>query len=196
MKSYLFVFILLFLFIGFFWPSWMLYRKTGINPYAIPTDDSVHGFAGIIFKAAILLVLFVVGAYVFFPEVYIYMIPINYIESYPAFFSGFLLMHAGLVIMLIAQHQMRLSWRIGIDEKSDTEFVSHGLFRFSRNPIFLGLLIMLAGLFFALPNAILLLVFGVSWAMIQVQVRLEEEFLMKKHGSKYEKYKSEVRRWF
>lgn len=58
---------------------------------------------------------------------------------------------AGCVV-LVAQAQMGNSWRIGVDPKL-TELVQRGLFRFSRNPIFLSLRITLLGLFLVTTGA-------------------------------------------
>ena len=49
------------------------------------------------------------------------------------------------------------SWRIGIDEKHQTALVKTGVFGFSRNPIFLGMMITLAGVFLVIPNVLTLL---------------------------------------
>ena len=61
-------------------------------------------------------------------------------------------MGLSLVIMLVAQAQMGLSWRIGIDEKNRTGLVTQGLFALSRNPIFLSLRITPTGTVFLLAQ--------------------------------------------
>jgi protein-S-isoprenylcysteine O-methyltransferase Ste14 len=86
------------------------------------------------------------------------------------------------------------SWRIGIDQQR-TSLVQSGVFRYSRNPIFLGMIVTLLGLFLTLPNAMTLLTFALGFALIQIQVRLEEDFLTKMHESKYADYCRKVRRW-
>lgn len=87
------------------------------------------------------------------------------------------------------------SWRIGIDEEKKTEFVQAGLFRFSRNPIFLGMIVTLIGVFFTIPNALTLLFLALGFILIQIQVRLEEEFLSKILNEEYTEYLRAVRRW-
>lgn len=87
------------------------------------------------------------------------------------------------------------SWRIGIDQGSETELVQTGLFRFSRNPIFLGIRINLLGFFLVLPNAITLVILVLGDVILQIQVRMEEEFLAQNHGESYEEYKKAVPRW-
>ncbi len=77
------------------------------------------------------------------------------------------------------------SWRIGIDSQSETALVRREVFRVSRNPIFLGMIITLAGLFLVLPIAVTLLMLILGFVLIQIQVRLEEEHLTHMHGEDY-----------
>jgi protein-S-isoprenylcysteine O-methyltransferase Ste14 len=73
--------------------------------------------------------------------------------------------------------------------------VRRGVFGLSRNPILLGMMLTLLGLFLVLPNAVTLLVLGLGVVLIQIQVRLEEEFLSNTHGAEYAQYRRGVRRW-
>ena len=86
---------------------------------------------------------------------------------------------------------MKNSWRIGIDTETKTELITAGLFQLSRNPIFFGSLI---GLFLTTPNALTGLFLILGYVLIQIQIRLEEEFLTDQHGQKYTEYKQKVRR--
>lgn len=61
-----------------------------------------------------------------------------------------------LIWVLIAQAQMGTSWRIGIDTENETMLITHGIFRLSRNSIFLGMRGNLLGMFFVLPNVLTL----------------------------------------
>lgn len=82
-----------------------------------------------------------------------------------------------LVWVLVAQTQMGESFRIGVDNAHATALIRHGWFGVSRNPIFLGLLVMLLGCVLVLPSAASLAVSVLGYASIQIQVRLEEEHL-------------------
>jgi protein-S-isoprenylcysteine O-methyltransferase Ste14 len=73
--------------------------------------------------------------------------------------------------------------------------VSTGLFGVSRNPIFLGMMGTLLGLLLVLPNALTLTIFALGFALMQIQVRLEEEFLRRSQEGEYEEYANRVRRW-
>ena len=90
--------------------------------------------------------------------------------------------------------QMSNSWRIGIDEQNKTDLITKGLFSISRNPIFLGMIICVAGLFLVIPNAISLCILVTTYIVIHIQIRLEEEFLKKQHGEQYISYQSKTRR--
>ena len=96
---------------------------------------------------------------------------------------------------MLAQAQMGGSWRIGIDMKHQTDLIQGGVFRLSRNPIFLGMILTLAGLFLVIPNALMLLILVLGFVLIQIQVRLEEEYLTSIHGDNYLDYRQRVRRW-
>jgi protein-S-isoprenylcysteine O-methyltransferase Ste14 len=51
------------------------------------------------------------------------------------------------------------------------------------------------GLFLVLPNAFTMLIVSLSTISINTQIRLEEEFLLREFGDKYDQYKTKVRRW-
>lgn len=67
-----------------------------------------------------------------------------------------------LAWMVVAQAQMGESWLIGIDEEWRTPLVRQRVFGFSRNPIFLGMMLTLLWLFLVVPNAVTLLVLDAS----------------------------------
>ena len=90
---------------------------------------------------------------------------------------------------------LKNSWRIGIDTDTKTELITSGLFAFSRNPIFFGMILSLVGLFLTTPNALTVLFLTLGYVLIQIQIRLEEEFLTKEHGQDYMNYKQKVRRF-
>jgi protein-S-isoprenylcysteine O-methyltransferase Ste14 len=108
---------------------------------------------------------------------------------------GVILLSASLVWTVLAQAQMGESWRIGIDTAHKTPLVHAGVFRISRNPIFLGMIVTLFGLFLVIPNALTSLVFVLGVVVINIQVRLEEEYLKTTHGDEYVSYTQRVRRW-
>jgi len=69
------------------------------------------------------------------------------------------------------------------------------LLKISRNPIFLGMRVMLLGLFLIVPNVVTFAILITGELLIQTQVRLEEDFLSRIHGQAYLAYQKQVRRW-
>ena len=74
--------------------------------------------------------------------------------------------------------------------------VTGGVYRFSRNPMYLGLLLALAGLGLHLSNAVTLLFLPVFVAyMNRFQIEPEERILLAKFGPPFAQYMATVRRW-
>lgn len=90
---------------------------------------------------------------------------------------------------------MGASWRIGIDAQRSTELVQHGFFSVSRKPIFLAMRVNLLGLFLVFPAGSTLALLVAGEILMQVQVRLEEQHLLRLNGPAYATYCSRVRRW-
>ena len=174
----------------------MVWKKTGINPVVFKSSDNAHDFIGKLFKALFALIVAVVFAYSFSAKAYYYSVPINFLEHDWLRWVGVGLLLLSLIWTALAQSQMGESWRIGIDHEHRTALVRTGVFSISRNPIFLGMMLTLLGLFLVIPNALTLLAFVMGVVLIQIQVRLEEEFLTKSHGADYLNYTHNVRRWF
>jgi protein-S-isoprenylcysteine O-methyltransferase Ste14 len=107
---------------------------------------------------------------------------------------GWLLFLGGLVITHVAQAQMGASWRIGIDDRP-TQLVTGGLFALSRNPIFSGMFLTLAGIVLIAPAAWVLIGGAVALVLVSLQVRLEERHLVAIHGCAYLSYAARVGRF-
>ena len=195
LKYFLVIYIIINFGLTFFLPTYRVWKKTGIVPITFGKEDNAHDYIGKIFKTfmAFIFVLSIINA--FFQEKIMYLLPIWYLETPIVQILGYVLLCISLIWVSIAQYQMSDSWRIGIDEKNKTALVSSGIFSLSRNPIFLGMLLTLLGLFFVIPNIISFTIFVVSFVTIQIQVRLEEDFLRKIHGSIYKEYCNATRRW-
>lgn len=188
------LFFILFFLTAFFGKSFIVSKKIGKNPNVLPEDDSAYGLIGRYFKLTLLFLFIYTVVFFFFPYSILQNCSINFLENNTIKYFGMSLMILSLIWVLIAQFQMENSWRIGIDEELKTELITTGLFKYSRNPIFLGMLMSLTGLFMTLPTFISLSFFIISNILIQIQIRLEEEFLLKQHGTYYLEYKKKVRR--
>lgn len=189
------LYLLVFFGAAFLWRSVLVWKRTGINPYTLGNNDTAHDFIGVLFRLTLLASALIAILYAFLPVAYPFLAPLAWLQQPMLAIVGSLLLLAALVWVLVAQAQMGQSWRIGIDDTNKTDLVQTGLFRLSRNPIFLGMRVMLLGFFLVLPNAATLAVWLLGDALMQIQVRLEEEHLIRLHGDLYRRYCSAVRRW-
>lgn len=79
---------------------------------------------------------------------------------------------------------------------ASSSVVSSGVYRYSRNPMYLGFLLALAGWAVYLSNAGAVILLGVFVAyMNQYQIKSEERALLAKFGASFMQYQSRVRRW-
>ncbi len=108
---------------------------------------------------------------------------------------GLLVMLEGAVVAALAQFMMGREWRIGVPDREPSQLVERGLFRFSRNPVFLGMTSMFLGAVLIAPNALTLTSFSLAIFAMSIQIRLEETHLSSKLGSAYDAYRVRVRRW-
>jgi len=108
--------------------------------------------------------------------------------------AGWLGLLAGTATTLAAQRQMGASWRIGIDDRP-TMLVTGGIFRFSRNPIFLGLGVFLAGVACLAPAWWSIAGVLAALAAIRLQVIWEERHLLRLHGQPYQDYAARTGRF-
>jgi protein-S-isoprenylcysteine O-methyltransferase Ste14 len=195
LKYILPAYLLIYFFMAFFWRSYKVWKTTGINPFVLGSTDSAHDFIGRMFKVVFALIVAAVIIYSSSSTAYEYLMPFTWMQHQVFKVVGLVMLAASLVWTLLAQSQMGKSWRIGIDAKHRTELVRQGVFRFSRNPIFLGMIATITGLFLIIPNALTLVSLALGTVLIQIQVRLEEEYLRTVHGEPYIGYCRNVRRW-
>ena len=192
---YLFIFLIIYFLLVFVLRSFLLWKKTKVNPLTFSKGDDAHGYNGKVFGIISFIELAVVTIYAFIPSLYKFLLPFWYLENESLAFLGWALLIFSLLFVWFAQSNMRDSWRIGIDEENKTELVTKGFFAISRNPIFLGIMIANVGLFLVLPNAFTLLIIALSTVSINTQIRLEEEYLSREFGEQYTTYFVNVNRW-
>lgn len=180
--------------VAFVAKSIIVAKRIGKNPLVLPKDDTAHGLIGFYFKLTLIFMFAYVLLFSFLPILYDIFLPIRQLETLTIKFVGLGFLVFALIWTIIAQGHMKNSWRIGIDTETKTDLITTGLFKFSRNPIFFGMILSLVGLFLVTPNALTGLFLILGYVLIQIQIRLEEDFLIKEHGQDYLKYKNNVRR--
>ncbi len=194
-RYFLPIYLIVYFLVAFVWRSYIVWKRTGINPVVFKGSDDAHDFVGRVFKLLFAVVVLVVLVYSVFPNAYKFLMPISWLEKSWIRFTGSILLVASLGWTIVAQLEMGESWRIGVDSEHRTKLVRTGVFRISRNPIFLGIIVTLLGLLLVIPNGISLMTFVLGVVLINIQVRLEEEYLKTTHGDEYILYIQRVRRW-
>jgi len=180
---------------AFVWRSFVVFKRTGINPFVLRNSDDAHGYVGRAVKLVVVGCAAVVTLHALSPDAASWLGSYRVLEARTVRVVGWVLLFAALAWLLAAQVQMGASWRIGIDSQHRTALVQGGLFAISRNPIFLAMRVTLLGLFLVLPSAATLSLLVAGEILMQVQVRLEEKHLASLHGAEYAAYCQRVRRW-
>jgi protein-S-isoprenylcysteine O-methyltransferase Ste14 len=118
------------------------------------------------------------------------------VVSPPVSYAGVALIVAGVVLAFVAKRRFdRVGTTVRPFERSTT-VVSDGPFGYSRNPMYLGMLLALSGLFVVLGSLSPLVVLPLFyWIIVTKFVRREERHMVEQFGDVYGDYKRRVRRW-
>lgn len=172
-------------------------KKYGKDPRVVKKNDPVmHVLQTYIYVIYLTTVLIIV-IFSFLPHWYEYTMPITYLKLLPLQIIGLVLLLVSLFFVRAAQLQLKESYRIGIDRSDQkTNLITSGIYSKSRNPISLGLFLITIGMFLIIPNLITFTTANLTWFLIHIRVRTEEEDLLNKHGDNYLKYKEQTPRWF
>lgn len=108
---------------------------------------------------------------------------------------GAIIALAGDVIFGTAIVTMKDNWRAGLAEEDKTEMVTAGIYKFSRNPAFLGFDCVYIGLLLMFFNWALLIFSVFAIIMLHLQILQEENYLPKVFGEEYIQYKKRVCRY-
>lgn len=101
----------------------------------------------------------------------------------------------GDVIFGMAVYTMRDSWRAGIPSEDKTNIVKEGIYKYSRNPAFLGFDFLYVGILLMYFNWVLLFFTVLAMTMLHLQILEEEKFLPTVFGDEYLEYKKETKRY-
>lgn len=113
----------------------------------------------------------------------------------PLLFAGTVVCVVGVLYFGSAVHSMQKNWRAGIDAGQDTELVETGIYRFSRNPAFVGFDLLYLGFAVIWPNWPLALVSVLAASLFHVQILHEESYLEGRFGERYAEYRKRTLRY-
>ena len=124
----------------------------------------------------------------FFPIKQIILLPYNWL-GFLFFFLG------GILNIWTDQLFKKVNTTVKPFEKPST-LILKGPFKISRNPMYLGMALLLIGLGFVLGSIISFAGFVLFVAAMEISfIQQEEKILLKVFGAEFEAYKKKVRRW-
>jgi len=125
-----------------------------------------------------------------------FLLPIKQIIISPYNWLGFLFLIIGGVLNIWADQIFKKSQTTIKPGEKPTTFIQTGPYKFSRNPMYLGVTSLLIGIGFILGSVTPFLGFILFIIFIEVIfIPEEEKNLRAQFGKEYEAYKQKVRKW-
>jgi protein-S-isoprenylcysteine O-methyltransferase Ste14 len=135
-----------------------------------------------------LSIILMVGLHLWLPVKQLFFSPITYL--------GIGAILGGIVMALTCTYLFRQKNTTIKPFQESSYLVREGLFNYSRNPIYLGMIITLLGVWIFEGSLTPLFVIPVFiWLIQEVFIKQEEKMLEDKFGGEYKEYKATVRRW-
>lgn len=109
---------------------------------------------------------------------------------------GIGLLIGGITLVLVAARQFQSHQTSILPFQTPSQLMTRGVFRFTRNPIYLGEFIMLLGLAALLGTWRALVPIPIFLLVIQgLFILPEERILVERFGERYRQYRRRTRRW-
>jgi protein-S-isoprenylcysteine O-methyltransferase Ste14 len=107
---------------------------------------------------------------------------------------GLALIIIGLIIMIVGQASLWRNYSSTLVIREDHQLITHGIYRFTRNPIYLGAIMVFTGLPVYVASLYGFLTSLVLIPIILNRIRLEEELLTEEFQDAYQKYKKSAKK--
>ena len=124
------------------------------------------------------------------------MVKLSYLFFFPEIF--FFILSIGILILLnpVLKFKKSKTTINPIKFKKVNRLVTSGIYKYTRNPMYLGLLMIVisSSIFYLNFYSILTPLFFYLW-INRFQIKREEIFLTEKFGKEYLSYKNRTRRW-
>jgi protein-S-isoprenylcysteine O-methyltransferase Ste14 len=125
-----------------------------------------------------------------------FFLPVYQLISYPWNAIGIIPLMLGMTLNINADRAFKKIGTTVMPFEVSTTLVTSGVFRYSRNPMYLGMVMILTGVAFllgALSPFIIIPIFAIT--MDRVFIVSEENMLDQRFDGKWQQYKENVRRW-
>jgi len=125
-----------------------------------------------------------------------YYLPLTQLFESPMHRTGLVPLLLGLVIMVSGASAFKRKETPLIPFETSTALVTSGPFRFTRNPMYLGMVLILTGIAMLFGSLAPVLIVVVFFVIIRHQYVIPEESMMVElFGDEFKRYCSRVRRW-
>lgn len=158
-----------------------------------------HDFRTFSLASLSIIWIIVTSLIVLNPALSIYIIIFEFMLNPLIVFFGVLFSILAIILMFLGFLAMGDSFRMGIPdtiEGQSPKLVTSGIFRYIRNPGFLGLDFAVCGTFLLAPSMVTLILMLLTWIIFHLQIIDEEKYLLKVHGEEYILYKKSTGRYF
>jgi protein-S-isoprenylcysteine O-methyltransferase Ste14 len=107
---------------------------------------------------------------------------------------GLALIVIGLTIALVAAGTLRRFYSPSLVIREDHQLITHGIYRFTRHPIYLGVFIVCIGIPVFTSSLYGLLTMSALIPIFLNRIRMEERMLIEEFGDAYRTYKETTRK--
>ena len=126
----------------------------------------------------------------------IFPISAQFFDTMAANVSGWILLLVGIVLLSPAILQFIRTRNTLITIRPTRSLQTRGIYAFTRNPMYLGLLLLYTGVSLLWGNWWCLILWPVVFLINQEYIiKREERYLTRRFGAEYQAYRSRVRRW-
>ncbi|HOV26433.1 MAG TPA: isoprenylcysteine carboxylmethyltransferase family protein [Pseudobacteroides sp.] len=171
-------------------------KTTGINPEVMRNSTSnLQKYMYNITKILTLYAVIIIIMHILEVQFYSLFSRLELLDTLIFDVLGFAIGLIGLSLCFYAQQKMGKSWRVGIDEKIKTDLITTGIYKYIRNPTYLGLFMLNLGVWIIWSTWTIFIFNLVFVLFLEIQVRCEEDYLINVHGNDYMEYMKRTKRY-
>ena len=164
-------------------------RQTGTDPEVLArAEGPIQAYFARLVRLLKVLVVVLIGLHAVAPPTWPPLTRLALLDPLAFDVAGLALGLVGLLLCRVAQVTMGASWRVGIDAAVRTPLVTTGIYRWIRNPTYLGLYFVHLGLWLIWPTCSVAAYVTLFFVVMELQVRCEEEHLFELHGEAGRQY--------
>ena len=125
-----------------------------------------------------------------------FLVPVAVLVSFPWRLAGVLPVAAGIALNVVADRQFKERRTTVKPFQASAALITDRAFRWSRNPMYLGMILIVSGIAILAGSASPWLVVAVLAILLdRVFIVREERMLAETFGAAFEQYKRRVRKW-